>query len=50
MNDEFVVGFTGDDSLTPIDIVVDITGLTYDEVKSCYETIIIPEVEPEIDL
>lgn len=48
--DEFVVGFIeGEpDGLTPIDIVMDVTGLTYQEVKSCCEVVIIPE--PEIDL
>lgn len=47
--EEFVVGFmNGDpDGLTPIDIVMDVTGLTYDEVKSCCEVVKIPE--PEID-
>jgi len=39
--DEFVIGFISDepDGLTPIDIVMDITGLTYDEVKSCCDTV-----------
>jgi len=39
--EEFVVGFNPDDpeGLTPIDIVMDVTGLTYEEVKSCCETI-----------
>ena len=50
MNDEFVVGFMKDepDGLTPIDIVMDVTGLTYDEVKSCCETFHLPE-EPTIE-
>lgn len=41
MNDEFVIGFMEDepDGLTPIDIVMDVTGLTYDEVKSCCEIV-----------
>jgi hypothetical protein len=41
MNDEFVIGFMSDDpeGLTPIDIVMYVTGLTYDEVKSCFEVI-----------
>ena len=41
MNDEFVIGFIeGEpDGLTPIDVVMDVTGLTYDEIKSCCETI-----------
>lgn len=49
MKDEFVVGFISDepDGLTPIDIVMDVTGLTYDEVKSCCQVVEIPE--PEID-
>lgn len=48
--DEFVVGFMKDDpdGLTPIDIVMDVTGLTYDEVMSCCEVVYIPE-PPEID-
>ena len=37
---EFVVGFSGhDEELTPIDIVADITGLTYEEIRSCSEII-----------
>ena len=41
MIDEFVIGFMSDDpeGLTAIDIVMDATRLTYDEVKSCYETV-----------
>jgi hypothetical protein len=48
--DEFVIGFiSGEpDGLTPIDIVMDVTGLTYDEVKSSCEVVTIPEPEPEI--
>lgn len=48
--DEYVVGFmAGDpDGLTPIDIVMDVTGLTYTEVKSCCEVINVPEPEIEI--
>lgn len=44
--DEFVVGFCEDDpeGLTPIDIVMDVTGLTYAEVKSCCEVIDIDDV------
>lgn len=52
MKDEFVVGFmSGDpDGLTPIDVVMDVTGLSYDEVKSCSEVVSIPEPEiPEYD-
>lgn len=45
--EEFVVGFGSDkDELTPIDIVMDVTGLTYDEVKSCSEVITITFEEP----
>lgn len=53
MKDEYVVGFmSGDpDGLTPIDIVMDVTGLSYDEVKSCCEVVPIPEPEiPDYDL
>lgn len=41
MNEEFVVGFVSDepDGLTPIDIVMDVTGLSYEEVKSCCEVV-----------
>lgn len=39
--DEFVIGFMDGqpDGLTPIDIVMDVTGLSYEEVKSCMPTI-----------
>lgn len=50
--DEYVVGFVSDDpdGLTPIDVVMDVTGLTYDEVKSCCRVVTIPEPEiPESD-
>lgn len=49
--DEFVVGFMKDDpnGLTPIDIVMDVTGLTYEEVKSCSEIVSFPDIEFEID-
>lgn len=45
--DEFVIGFMKDDpdGLTPIDIVMDVTGLTYNEVKSCCGVVSIPEPE-----
>lgn len=48
MTDEYVVGFMQDDpdGLTPIDIVMDVTGLTYNEVKSCCEVVDIPEPDP----
>jgi hypothetical protein len=38
---EFVENFSSEGSLTPIDIVSDITGLTYDEIRSCSKIIII---------
>jgi hypothetical protein len=50
--EEFVVGF-GDNTeeLTPIDVVMDICGLTYEEVLSCCEVISIQEPEiPDFDL
>lgn len=34
-SEEFIEGFTSDMELTPIDIVSEITGLTYDEIRSC---------------
>lgn len=36
---EFVVNFSGKDvdEITPIDIVAEITGLTYDEIRKCSE-------------
>lgn len=45
--DEFVVGFMQGEpeGLTPIDIVRDVTGLTYNEVKSSCEVITLPEPE-----
>lgn len=48
MEDEFVVGFMSDDpdGLTPIDIVSDVTGLTYDEVRSCCEIVTMHHTEP----
>lgn len=39
--EEFVIGFMGDESLTPIDIVSDITGLTYDEIRSVKQCVTI---------
>ena len=36
--DEFVLDFM-EDELVPIDIVSDITGLTYEEIRSCSECI-----------
>jgi hypothetical protein len=45
--EKFVVGFMANDpdGLTPVDIVMDVTGLTYDEVKSSCEIITLPEPE-----
>lgn len=39
--EEYVIGFVESDpeSLTPIDVVIDVTGLTKREVKSCYEVV-----------
>jgi len=39
--DEFVIGFISDEpeGYTQIDIVMELTGLTYEEVKSCMKTI-----------
>ena len=34
-SEEFVENFTSNGELTPIDIVAEITGLTYDEIRSC---------------
>ncbi len=39
--EEFVIGFTNDEELTPIDIVAEITGLTIEEIRSCSETVIL---------
>ena len=46
--DEFVIGFIGDepDGLTPIDVVMDLTGLSYEEIKSCCETVSLDDPEP----
>jgi len=40
--DEFVEDFTSDGDITPIDIVADITGLTYEEIRSCSKIIRVP--------
>lgn len=47
--EEFVIGFCSDDpeGLTPIDIVMDCTGLTYEEVKSCCEIATVNETFEE---
>jgi hypothetical protein len=42
MNEEFVENFTSDGELTPIDIVAEITGLTYDEIRSCSKIVRVP--------
>ena len=50
--EEFVVGFMKDepDGLTPVEMVMDVTGLTYEEVKSCCEVIALPDPEiPEYE-
>jgi len=41
MEDEFVLDFAGEGSMTPIDIVAYITGLSYEEIRSCSEILII---------
>lgn len=40
--EEFVEDFTSDGELTPIDIVSEITGLTYDEIRSCSKIVHVP--------
>lgn len=42
LSDEFVEDFTSDGELTPIDIVSEITGLTYDEIRSCSKIVRVP--------
>jgi hypothetical protein len=42
LSEEFVDGFTSDGELTPIDIVSEITGLTYDEIRSCSKIVRVP--------
>lgn len=39
--EEFVLDFVENGSITPIDIVMEVTGLTYEEVKSCSEILLI---------
>lgn len=49
--DEFVRGF-GDDpgGLTPIDIVMDVCNLTYEEVVTSFDVVTLPEPEiPDYD-
>lgn len=41
MEDEFVLDFVEDGSMTPIDIVSEITGLTYEEIRSCSEILVV---------
>ena len=41
-SEEFVEGFTSDGELTPIDIVAEITGLTYAEIRSCSKIVRVP--------
>lgn len=41
-SEEFVEDFTSDGELTPIDIVAEITGLTYDEIRSCSKIVCVP--------
>lgn len=43
MNEVFVCDFVYKGSLTPIDIVEDITGLTVDEIKKVSEILIIKD-------
>lgn len=42
LSEEFVEDFTSDGELTPIDIVAEITGLTYDEIRSCSKIVRVP--------
>ncbi len=42
LSEEFVEDFTSDVELTPIDIVAEITGLTYDEIRSCSKIVRVP--------
>ena len=39
--EEFVLDFVNEGSLTSIDMVMEITGLTYEEVKSCSKILVI---------
>lgn len=43
MKEEFIEGFMGVDSITPIDIVSEVTGLSYQEVRKLNRTIWITE-------
>ena len=42
LSEEFVEDFTTDGELTPIDVVSEITGLTYDEIRSCSKIVRVP--------
>ena len=42
-SEEFVEDFTSDGELTPIDIVAEITGLTYAEIRSCSKIVRVPQ-------
>lgn len=42
LSEEFVEDFTSNGELTPIDIVSEITGLTYDEIRSCSKIVRVP--------
>ena len=42
LSEEFVEDFTSDGELTPIDIVAEITGLTYAEIRSCSKIVRVP--------
>ncbi|MEC7753821.1 MAG: hypothetical protein VYB44_07310 [Bacteroidota bacterium] len=44
--EEFVFDFTEDGSMHPIEVVADITGLTYDEIRSCSDTMKV-DYDPE---
>ena len=39
--EEFVLDFVCDGSMTPIDIVAEITRLTYDEIRSCSDILVV---------
>ena len=41
-SEEFVENFTSDGELTPIDIVSEITGLTYNEIRLCSKIVHVP--------
>lgn len=42
LSEEFVEDFTSNGELTPIDIVAEITGLTYAEIRSCSKIVRVP--------